>query len=479
MKLQRILAAIFTLSLISACSSSSNSGSTASPTNPIEPASVAKVQVVHASSNAPAVNITAGGAIVFGNLDYKEPRAPITLDEGTTADLTVDAILPDGTTATVLDLPGQTFEGDTIYTVFAVGNVGDAGATALQTVAVTRSAFFVPSDTIRATVIHAAAGAPDVDIYVSSGPTDDIDTLTPINDTTPVAFTDSLGPLDLTEGDYRIRVTPAGQKAPIVFDSGSLTLTGGIDPIIAAVDNTNAGSESPISVLLIDRIGLTEVQDQTTGADLRVTHAVPDVGEPVDVLVDDAVTVPDFDFTDSAGPLTLDAGSYVFQVALNGQVVINPPTVDGDGAEVPPASTTLTAGGYFDAIAVGSVTLDNLGLLAEADDRRRVATAGKLRVIHGSPNTDLVDLYIVDSTITDITAEDAFATDIPYLFNSGYLEVAPGTYNIYITPAGTKDKAISAEGIGLDAGGIYTAIARDPIAPDTALGLILLDDFAP
>ena len=109
MKLQRILAVIFTLSLISACSSSSNSGSTVPPTNPIEPAAVAKVQVVHASSNAPAVNITAGGAIVFDNLDYKESRVPISLDEGTTVDLTVDAILPDGTTATVLDLPGQTF----------------------------------------------------------------------------------------------------------------------------------------------------------------------------------------------------------------------------------------------------------------------------------------------------------------------------------------------------------------------------------
>ena len=478
MKIQRTMAALFALSLLAACSSSSNSGSTPNPTNPIEPPPVATVQVVHASSNAPAVNITAGGAVVFADVDYKESPIPITLDDGTTVDVTVDAILPDGTTATVLDLPGQTFDGDTIYTVFAVGNVGDAGATALQPVAIARSAFFVPSDTIRATVLHAAAGAPDVDIYVSA-PGEDITTLTPINDMTPVAFTDSLGPLDIPAGEYQIRVTPAGDATTVVFDSGALTLTGGIDPIIAAVDNTNAGSESPISILIVDRIGATEVQDTATGADLRVTHAVPDVGEPVDVLVDGAIAVPDFDFTDSAGPLTLDAGSYVFQVALNGQVVINPPTVDGDGAEVPPSSTTLTAGGYFDAIAVGSVTLNNLGLLAAADDRRRVATAGKLRVIHGSPSTDLVDLYIVDSAITDITAEDAFASDVPYLFNSGYLEVTPGTYNVYVTPAGTKDIAIAAEGVDLEAAGIYTAIARDPIAPDTALGLILLDDAAP
>ena len=37
---------------------------------------------------------------------------------------------------------------------------------------------------------------------------------------------------------------------------------------------------------------------------------------------------------------------------------------------------------------------------------------------------------------------------------------------------------LGAEGIDLAAAGINTAIARDPIAPDTALGLILLDDIA-
>ncbi len=478
MKIIRVLAGLFALSLISGCFESSTAGSAAALAPAPEPPARATLQVVHASSNAPAVNITAGGAVVFGDVDYKESPIPITLDAGTTVDVGVDAILPDTTTLTVLDLPGQTFDGDTIYTVFAVGNVGDVGDTALQAVAVTRSAFFVPSDTIRATALHAAAGAPDVDIYVSA-PGLALDTIMPINGATPVAFTDSLGPLDLAEGEYQIRVTLAGDPDALAFDSGPLNLAGGIDPIIAAVDNTNAGSESPISILLVDRLGVTEVQDILTTAELRVVHAVPDVGAPVDVLVDGVIAVPDFDFTDVAGPVPLDAGSYVFQVALDGLVVINGPTVDDDGDPVPPASTSLADGGYYDAIAVGSVTADNLGLLATADDRRRVATAGKLRVIHASPSTDLVDLYIVDAAVTDITAVDPFAGDIPYLFNSGYLEVTPGSYNIYVTPADTKDKAISAEGVDLDAAGIYTVIARDPIAPGVDLGLIPLDDAAP
>ena len=469
MKILRTVIGLLSLSVLWACSDSSSGSAPISPPPP-DPDPVATVQVVHASSNAPAVNVTAGGAILYGDVDYKESQAPKTLPDGTTADITVDAILPDDTTLTVIDLPGQTFEGDTIYTIFAVGNVGDVGATALQTVALTRSVFFVPSDTVRASAVHAAAGAPPVDIYVSEAGLA-LETIAPINGATPVAFTDSLGPLELTEGVYQIRVTLAGDTDGLVFDSGPITLDGGIDPIIAAVDNTNAGSESPISILLVSRVGVSEVQDILTTAELRATHAVPDVGAPVDVLVDGEIAVPDFDFTDVAGPLPLAAGSYVFQVALNGQVVIN--------GDVPPESSTLAEGGYYDAIAVGSLTLDNLGLLAVADDRRRVATAGKLRVIHGSPSTDLVDLYIVDSAIVDITAEDPFASDVPYLFNSGYLEVTPGTYNIYITPAGTKDIAIAAEGINLGASGIYTAIARDPIAPATELGLILLDDLAP
>ena len=476
MRLFRTLAGLCTLGMLWACSDSDSGGGSISPPPPPPPPTAA-IQVVHGSSNAPAVNVALDGNVAFSDVDYKEVPVQRTVSGGTTADVTVDAILPDDTTMTVITVPGATFEADITYTIFAIGNVGDVGDTELQAVTVERSQNFVPSDTIRASAVHAAANAPDVDIYVSEAGLE-LDTIDPINGMTPVAFGDSLGPLDIAEGTLQVRVTLAGDPTALVFDSGPIAVDGGVDPILAAVDNTNVGSDSPISILIVERNGVTEIQNIGTQSELRLTHAVPDVGDVVDWLIDDEIVVAGADFTDVEEPLELAPDTYVIQVALDGMVVVNGPTVDEDGDPVDPVETTLGIGSFTDGFAVGSVTLDNLGLLTASDDDRRVATAGKLRVIHASPSTEGVDLYVVDSAITDITMEDPLAEDIPYLFNSGYMEFTPGTYNIYITPTGTKDIAIAAEGVDLEASGVYTAIARDPIAPAMELGLILMDDFA-
>ena len=118
MKQVSSIAALFALVFVSACSDSGG-GAPPPPEPPVEPPSTATVQVVHASSNAPEVNVTAGGDIVYAAVDYKESPLPISVSAGTTLDIGVDAILPGGDTATVLELPGQVFEGDLVYTVFA------------------------------------------------------------------------------------------------------------------------------------------------------------------------------------------------------------------------------------------------------------------------------------------------------------------------------------------------------------------------
>ena len=82
----------------------------------------------------------------------------------------------------------------------------------------------------------------------------------------------------------------------------------------------------------------------------------------------------------------------------------------------------------------------------------QTAAVAKLRVIHASPTAANVDIHVT----------------------------APGASisSLTPTPTGTKTAAIGPADITVNGGGLYTIVARDPLPGSTALGLILLDDFA-
>ena len=78
----------------------------------------AHVRVIHASPDAPAVDIAvAGGPVVFSNLAFPNAAGPSPGDAGT-YDLEVRAA---GTTTVALELDGVTLEDGGIYTVIAAG----------------------------------------------------------------------------------------------------------------------------------------------------------------------------------------------------------------------------------------------------------------------------------------------------------------------------------------------------------------------
>ena len=88
----------------------------------------AHVRFVHLSPNAPAVDIAVtGGAVVFPNQTFKGYTAFTPLNAGT---YNLEVRLA-GTSTVVLPLPGIVLQAGKIYTVFAKGFVGGAGAQAL------------------------------------------------------------------------------------------------------------------------------------------------------------------------------------------------------------------------------------------------------------------------------------------------------------------------------------------------------------
>lgn len=88
----------------------------------------AHVRFVHLSPNAPAVDVgVTGGGVVFANRSFQQFTAFTPLDAGT-YDLEVRLA---GTSTVVLPLPGIALQAGKLYTVFARGFVGGAGAQAL------------------------------------------------------------------------------------------------------------------------------------------------------------------------------------------------------------------------------------------------------------------------------------------------------------------------------------------------------------
>ncbi len=219
------------------------------------------------------------------------------------------------------------------------------------------------------------------------------------------------------------------------------------------------------------------------------------------------------------GPADIDpvTGDRTTVVAVNGVAEIEPlvlsasvENLSGTDAQVRivhAAPVSLLASIYDpqDAEAVAS---------AEILDRR---TPAAVRLIHASPDAPAVDVVAGDNFDAPAVAGFAFPETTPYLdipagelnvkvvpsgsttpsdavidatldyeagtaysvYATGFVPLALGSYDVTVTPTGTTDAAIGPVAVSVEAGGIYTAAARDAAGGGAPLDLILLDDFAP
>lgn len=201
------------------------------------PQGEARVRVVHASPDAPDVDVLVDDAEVLGDVPYLTFSDYLEVPAGT-RNLKVNAA---GTDISVIDADVDLADG-TDYTVIASG----LAAASIEPIVLEDDNSTPGTGLARVRAIHAAPGASGVDIYVTP-PGADLQNSVPV--LTNVQFRDVADYLEVPPGDYQVRATLAGTKT-VVIDPGTITLSSGQVRTAIAVDAPDGGE--PFGLLVLD-----------------------------------------------------------------------------------------------------------------------------------------------------------------------------------------------------------------------------------
>ncbi len=257
------------------------------------------IRIIHASADAPAVDIKLNDAVAAPGLDYPQSTGFVSIDAGS-YDVAVDAIIPGGNLEGVITVDDITFAKDQRYTIVAIDDTDMIGEFIAEESAATPGA-----GEVAISVLHAATSVEgtNVDVYVTTPGAD-------ITSTAPNFSFDFKGQVDagaLSADEYQIRVVAGGDTANPAYDSGTVDLSGfaGQKLLLLAVNTVNSTTKdaSPVKLVAYTDTAQVELLDTRTTAGARVVHLSPDAG-PVEVFASSSALGP-------ASPLKLiDSFSY-------------------------------------------------------------------------------------------------------------------------------------------------------------------------
>jgi len=203
--------------------------------------------------------------------------------------------------------------------------------------------------------------------------------------------------------------------------------------------------------------------DDKTQARLRIVHDSPDAPN-VDVLVNGKTVATNVAYKGASDYLTLPAAATEIEVR---------PT--GTTTDVIDAKVTLSKNTDYTVLATNLVA--SIEPLVLTDDNAAPASGKvKVRLVHGAPSAPPVDIYVT-APGADITAATPTLTNVPFKAASAYLAVDAGSYQIRVTPTGTKTVVIDSGSVALTAGQIRTVIAVDNVGGGAPFGAIVSKDL--
>lgn len=197
--------------------------------------SSARVRVFHASPDAPNVDVYVDDSVVLSDVPYPVESDFLEVEAGTRT----ISVTPAGAGSKVIEAALELSEHSS--TMVIASNV--VAKIAPIVAPVDRSE--VPAGSARVRVIHAAPGAPSVDVYVV-GAGESINAASPV--LAGVPFGAVSGYLTVPVGAYDLFVTVAGTKT-VAIEARGVALTSGFRGSVAALDARGGGAPFALKVL--------------------------------------------------------------------------------------------------------------------------------------------------------------------------------------------------------------------------------------
>ena len=405
--------------------------------NPAAPdmGSGAMLRVIHASPDAPAVDIYAEGvtAPLIQDLAYGETSAYLELDPGT-YNIQIRAAGAPSSSAPVFETGDLPIPDDVKITALAAGLLAGApgSSEAFRVVPLVEDFDAAGAGNAIVRVVHASADAPTVAIDVGADGTPEITDFERFEDTgeagVPLPAGENLR-IAIWAGDPLSRVTvfttpelPEGAELFVIA-------TGLLGKLPREVDGFGLLAVGPAGT-----VGLIR-QDPVVFA----LHGSPDA-PAVDIFAGSAELADNLAFGGLSDAIQVSPGAYDldFRVHDNGAVAASWTT------------PSLAAGERYLAVATGFAGNSTFTVLPLGDAFNLGTTSPLVRVLHASPDAPTVDVGVVDGGFTAV----------PGLTNLAYTQSSEG--------AGTAVPAANLT-IGLAATGSTTPAATFDVAPTVGL----------
>ena len=317
-------------------------------------------------------------------------------------------------------------------------------------------------------VLHAAAtsvGAADV--YVTDVNTD-INTVAP---TATLNFGEFSPLVQLDPAvTYHVRVTAAGTKTPVLFDSGSFTQAKLQRSVYMLMDNYGSSGVA-LRVANITATATTDFANETLVGTMRATNDIPDT-PLIDVYVGDTTGTPIF--TNVAYGTTTP-----YLPVANGTATVNVTPAGTPGTVVATRSLTFVGGQargmYASGLALAATPTGALDAFVES--QRAITGQSQLRFVNAAPSAGSIDVYLLvpGQNVGDVSPILTGGA----LLSSTALNLTPGSYDVAVTRTATTVQLFGPDRIVVADGGVYSAVLMDTAGGGPPLSLQVTQETLP